>query len=68
MNQATRLTDLQLHLLKLFSREITNYELLDIKRMLADYFSTKLVAEADTVWNEKGLTNEDMDNWLKELS
>jgi hypothetical protein len=43
MIQPTRLTNLQLQLLKLFSREISNYELLDIKRILSDYFSTKLM-------------------------
>jgi hypothetical protein len=68
MIQATRLTNLQLQLLKLFSREVSTYELLDIKRLLADYFSAKLTTEADKLWDEKGLNNDDMDRWLKELS
>lgn len=68
MSQATKLTELQLQLLKLFSREISQDELLEIKRMLSDYFAGKLTAEADKLWDEKGLTNEDMDKWLKDLS
>jgi len=68
MMQTTKLTNLQLELLKLFAHDISDKELLDIKRMLADYFSRKLVKEADRVWDEKGLTNDDMDRWLKELS
>jgi len=62
------LTNLQLEFLKLFSRGISDEELLEIKRILACYFADKLVKEAEKVWNEKGLTDEDMDKWLKELS
>ena len=68
MIQSTKLTNLQLEILKLFSREVPNNELLEIKRMLANYFTGKLTAEADKVWDEKGLTDDDMDKWLKELS
>ena len=68
MIQSTKLTNLQLEILKLFSREVPNNELLEIKRMLANYFAGKLTAEADKVWDEKGLTDDDMDKWLKELS
>ncbi len=68
MIHTTRLTNLQLELLKLFSRETSTYELLEIKRLLAGYFSTKLTTEVDKVWSEKGLNNDDMDRWLKELS
>ncbi len=62
------LTNLQLEFLKLFSRGISDEELLEIKRILAGYFADKLVTEAEKVWDEKGITNEDMDKWLKELS
>lgn len=65
MIQSTKLTNLQLELLKLFSREIPDQYLINIKRMLADYFSKQLTAETDRIWNEKGLTDDDMDRWLK---
>ena len=68
MFQSTKLTNLQLELLKIFSREVPNDELLEIKRMLANYFADKLAAEAEKVWDEKGLTDGDIDKWLKELS
>jgi len=41
---------------------------LEIKRILVNYFTGKLTAEADKVWKEKGLTDNDVDKWLKELS
>ncbi len=68
MEKSTKLTDLQLELLKLFSRDVSEEELLDIKRLLAGYFSGKLTREVERVWDEKGLTDDDMDRWLKELS
>jgi hypothetical protein len=40
---------------------------IEIKRILADYFANKLTAEANRIWDEKSLTNDDMDKWLKEL-
>lgn len=68
MQQTTRLTPIQLDVLKMFSRGIPDDELIKIKRILAAYFANKLTAEADRIWEEKGLTDDDMDKWLKELS
>ena len=58
------LSDLQLELLKLYSTDLTEEELLDLKRELARYFAGKAIASADRVWDERGLSNEDMDAWL----
>ena len=60
------LTNLQLELLKLYSTNLNQTELVDIKRMLANYFAKKAIAEADRIWDEKGLSNEDMKKWLNE--
>lgn len=68
MMQATKFTKLQLELLRLFSREIPDEELLEIKRMLADHFASKLTKEAEKVWDEKGFSDEDMDRWLREVA
>jgi len=58
------LSALQLELLKLYSTKMTETELRDLKRELAHYFARKAIAAADRVWDEKGLSNEDMDEWL----
>ncbi|MCP4106923.1 MAG: hypothetical protein GY749_15510 [Desulfobacteraceae bacterium] len=39
-----------------------------VRKLIAGYFSKKLKAEAEKVWDEKGLSDENMDQWLKELS
>ena len=58
------LTNLQQELIKLYSFDLPESDLLNIKRMLAKYFAQKAIAEADKVWDEKGYTNETMNEWL----
>lgn len=60
------LSNIQLELLKLYSRGVSDDDLLAIKRMLARYFMKKAIQEADKIWDEKNYSNETMDNWLKE--
>lgn len=60
------LSSLQIELLKLYSTEVTPEELLDVKRLLAGYFGHKAVQSADRVWDERQLTDQDMDKWLRE--
>ena len=66
--QPQKLSNLQLELLKVFSHDISEDELLDIRRMLAQYFMKRAVKGADKVWDKKGYTNEQMKKWLKEDS
>ncbi len=60
------LTNLQLELLKIFSYQTPEHELLEIKRLLANYFAEKAMDRMDEIWEEKQLTNEQMDEWLNE--
>lgn len=55
---------MQLELLKLFSRELEEEDLLAIKRLIVGYLSEKAKRLADQVWEEKGWTDEDMDRLL----
>ena len=59
------LSNIQLELLKLFSRDIKENELKEIKRLIVKYLSSKLSNEADKVWEDNNWTNEDMDKFLK---
>ena len=63
---AESLTNLQLELLKLYSTNLDQKDLVEIKRLLANYFAQRAIKEADKIWEEKGLSNEDMDKWLNE--
>lgn len=63
---AQPLSNLQLELLKLYSTNLSQDELLDLKRVLAKYFAQRAIHGADKIWEEKGLSNEDMNKWLNE--
>lgn len=60
------LTALQLELLRLYSTELTEEELLELKQELAGYFARKAIAGAGEIWKERQLSDEDMDAWLHE--
>ena len=60
------LSNLQLELLKLYSTEMTTEEVLELKRLLARFFARKAVETADRTWDERRLSDEDMDAWLDE--
>ncbi|HEX8356575.1 MAG TPA: hypothetical protein VF610_04155 [Segetibacter sp.] len=61
-----RLTNLQQELLKLYSTDIDEQDLLHIKSYLATYFALKAIKEADEIWETNGYTNETMKQWLNE--
>jgi hypothetical protein len=54
----TPLSNLQLELLKLYVRNVSQEDLLQIKYMLARYFAQKATDLADKVWVEKELDAE----------
>ncbi len=56
----TPLNNIQLELLKLFSRDLGETDLLAIKRLLVRYLAEKATRLADEKWEEKEWTNEDM--------
>lgn len=53
MPPSTKLNPVQLHLLELFSGEMTEQELLDIKRLLVQYYSRKVDQELDEIWEKR---------------
>jgi hypothetical protein len=61
-----KLSNLQIELLKVFSRNLSDVQLLEIKQILANYFAQKATEEMDKIWDEKGWTNETMEGFLKE--
>ena len=50
------LTNLQVELLKLFSRQLPDADLLAIRDMIAKYLLEKAFLEADKAWDSKGYT------------
>lgn len=63
--EATALTNLQLELLKIFSREIPSSDLLEIKNILSEFFAKKLIESANQAWKEQGWNEEKTQELLK---
>ncbi|MFI3199871.1 MAG: hypothetical protein QX196_16290 [Methylococcaceae bacterium] len=60
------LSNLQYEILKLYSTDLKDAELKELKTVLAAYFAKKAIKEADKIWQERAYTEKDMDAWLSE--
>ncbi len=58
-------SNLQLELLKIFVREVSDEDLLEIKRLITQFFAQKAIAEANKVWDEKGWTEAEAQRMLQ---
>jgi len=58
------LSNMQLELLKLFSRDIEDNDVVEIRKLIVKYLSQKLATSGNKVWEEKNWTKEDMDKLL----
>ena len=59
-------TNLQIELLKLYSTNISEIDLFELKNILAEFYAKKSIKYANKAWEAKKLTNKDMDDWLNE--
>lgn len=65
--QATNgLSNVQLELLKIYSANISDEQLLEIKSLLAKYFADKVTNGVDKLFEEKGWGQEKIEEWSKE--
>jgi hypothetical protein len=67
MNNSNTLSSLnshQLEILKLFSREMDEKDLIAIKRLIVKYLAEKVTNMVDDIWEENNWTQEDMDRML----
>lgn len=60
------LSNIQIELMKLYSTNLSNDELEDLKNILSKFYAGKAIAGADMIWDKRGLTNSDMESWLNE--
>jgi hypothetical protein len=61
-----KLSPIQLELLKVYSFQPSEEDLVAIKGLLANYFAKKLVKNIDSAVKEHGITGEHLNNWLNE--
>jgi len=57
-----KLTNVQLELLKIFSYDLPESELLDLKELLTTYFKNKVDSDIEKVWNDKGWSSDTIES------
>jgi hypothetical protein len=57
--QTQVMSNLQLELLRTFTRQVSDDDLLVIRKMLVDYFAKKAMDSADETWDKNNWTNKD---------
>lgn len=60
------LSNLQLELLKVFSRQVSDEDVKSIHSMLSKYFADKAMNLADQVWDKNGWTSQDAQKMMNE--
>jgi len=61
-----KFSSLQIELLKIYSFNPSENELIEIKRMLAIFFADKLSQLVNKAIEIKNITQQDLENWLNE--
>jgi hypothetical protein len=64
--QKTYFSNLQLTLLELYDKEVSDIDLQNIHHLIGRYFAGRLSDMATQVWEEKGWTEQTMLNWLND--
>lgn len=59
------LSNVQLELLKMFSHNLNEDDLVSLKRTLANFFAEKASDEMDKLWDENNWSDQTMDKWLE---
>jgi hypothetical protein len=62
------LSNVQIELMKLFSTNLSDKELIELKDLLARFYADKVISQADKIWDKKGLSDHDMEKWLDQNS
>ena len=62
----SNLTNLQHELLKLFHYDLNEKQLLEIRKLLSDYFAANATSEMDSLWESKSWSEETMKQWAKD--
>lgn len=60
------LNALQMDLLELFARQVSDADLKQLKLMFSSYFAQKAMDEMEQVWKEKGYDEATEKQWLNE--
>ncbi len=62
------LSNAQVELMKLYGTNLSNSDLEELKSLLARFYANKAIVQSNEIWDEKGLTDRDMESWLNQKS
>ncbi|NCP83398.1 MAG: hypothetical protein GW809_00245 [Bacteroidetes bacterium] len=60
----SKLNDLQISLLRLFQRDMSDEQILSLKRVMFNHYQELLKKEVDHITEEKGYSEKDFENML----
>lgn len=66
METTKKLSNLQLELLKIYSFNISDEQLKEIKAMLVNYFADKITSDMDKLFETNNWGEEKIEEWAKE--
>jgi hypothetical protein len=66
MVTSAKLTNLQLELIKTFARPIPENQVLEIRKILADYFAKKIDDDVDALFEANQWDSSKTNEWLNE--
>jgi hypothetical protein len=66
LTQQTGLSNIQKELLKLYSSNISDEELFEVKRLLSEYFAKKATDALDKYLDEHGIDEAELIRWSHE--
>ena len=64
MEAVTKLNSMQLFMLKMFDKQLSNKQEQEIKQLLAEYFTKQIDEEMDEIWESRGMTQIDLNKAL----
>lgn len=67
MEVPAKLNNLQLDLLKMFSYNISDSQLIEIRELLRNFFANKAVEEMDKLWDSNNWNDDTMEKLVNEL-
>lgn len=65
MQTSKSMSNIQLELLKLYATDISDEDLINIKRLMVQYFAEKITRQMDMLWEENNWTAQTMHDWAK---
>lgn len=66
MNNVNKLSNIQLELLKVFSFDLSEEQLKEIKDLLSNYFADKITSQMDQLFDENNWGEEQIEKWSNE--